>query len=159
MIRRTLYEAVMVALITLALSAAAYLIRPHALPLWPSKTRLAEPEGNSPGYREISFDRAVALFKKHAALFADARPRHAFIEGHIKGAVHLDPYLFETWSQTLTAETPLDQTIVTYCDGATCSLSEELAEKLTWLGYEKVFYLKDGWRQWQQAGLPTSQGD
>jgi 3-mercaptopyruvate sulfurtransferase SseA len=37
-------------------------------------------------------------------------------------------------------------------------LSQELAEKLTWLGFENVYYLKDGWGLWKERKLPISKG-
>lgn len=159
MIRRTLYEVVLVVLITLALSTVAYVLHPQALPLWPSEDRPSGSDDTNTDYRAISMDRAVALFNQKQAEFADARPRHAFVEGHIKGAVHLDPYQFDEWSEALVAELPPDATIITYCDGIECPLSSELAERLTWLGYENVFYLKDGWGLWKQQGLPVAQGE
>jgi 3-mercaptopyruvate sulfurtransferase SseA len=44
--------------------------------------------------------------------------------------------------------------IVTYCDGETCSLSEDLARELVSMGYEKVRVLSNGWTRWREAGLP-----
>jgi rhodanese-related sulfurtransferase len=66
------------------------------------------------------------MYPSGEAIFADARPIVAYEAGHIKNALHLEP-------------------------GA----AEELAERLTWLGYEKVFYLVDGWGQWTRHGLPV----
>jgi 3-mercaptopyruvate sulfurtransferase SseA len=30
-----------------------------------------------------------------------------------------------------------------------------LAEKLAWMGYEKIYYLKNGWELWKENQLPT----
>jgi 3-mercaptopyruvate sulfurtransferase SseA len=37
-------------------------------------------------------------------------------------------------------------------------LSQELAEKLMWLGFQNVSYLKDGWGLWKEHKLPMSKG-
>lgn len=159
MIRRTMYEVVMVVLITTALSGAAYVFRPHTLPLWPSGGGDSLPEKDEHLFSTISIDDAIDLFNRQAAVFADARPLELFIEGHIQGAIHLDPYLFDVWAESLVDRIPPEKTIITYCEGEHCSLSAELAEKLIWLGYEQVFYLKDGWGQWKRRRLPEAQGE
>ena len=158
MIRRTLYEATLVILIALGLALAAYLIRPRVLPLWSAKGTAHPSSEGDQGYRPITMDQAVALFKQKAALFVDARPLEAFEQGHIQGAIHLDPYQSDAWAEALMEEYPLDQTIIAYCEGDQCSLSTDLAEKIARLGFEKVFYLKDGWGQWEKRQLPTAQG-
>jgi rhodanese-related sulfurtransferase len=151
-------EAVLVVFITLVLSSIAYLLRPDILPLRPSKNVDSLPEESRHLYATISIDEAIDRFKQQSAVFADARPLETFLQGHIEGAIHLDPSEFDTWSEPLIERTPLETNIITYCEGEHCSLSAELAEKLTWLGYEHVFYLKDGWGQWKRLRLPVGQG-
>jgi rhodanese-related sulfurtransferase len=158
MIRRTLYEATLVIAIALGLSLAAYVMRPKILPLFPPKAAAHPVTEDGQYYRLMSIDQAAALFTQKRALFADARPLGAYIEGHIKGAVHLDPHQFDKWSEALLAEYAPEQTIIAYCEGEQCSSSTDLAEKLTWLGFENVFYLKDGWGQWEKRQLPTVSG-
>mgnify|MGYP003527023793 CR=1 FL=1 len=87
--------------------------------------------------------------------FADARPIVAYEAGHIQNALHLEPGAVEEWAEKLIANYTPDQPIIAYCEGEQCRLSLELAERLTWLGYEKVYYLVDGWGQWKRHGLPV----
>jgi rhodanese-related sulfurtransferase len=54
---------------------------------------------------------------------------------------------------------PLDAAIVTYCDGAGCSLSKELASLLRSKGYTRVTTLADGWRLWRLNQLPVEKGE
>jgi rhodanese-related sulfurtransferase len=155
MLRKISYEFALVCLIALVLAAASYIIRPHALP----------PVGPAPGtapikngdqlYKQISFEQARELFTQRNALFADARPTIAYEAGHIQGAVHLDPNLFDQWADRLVAAYAPDQPIVAYCEGPRCTLSKELAEKLTWLGFEQVYYMVDGWGQWNAHEMPV----
>ena len=71
--------------------------------------------------------------------------------------MNLDPIEFDSWSENFFSQFPTDTLIVAYCDGALCSLSTELAEKLRAMGYEKVLVFKEGWRVWNEAHLPTEQ--
>lgn len=157
MIRRTLYEVALVVLITIVLSAAAYVIHPQALPLWTTDSEAISDKSNDIAYSPINLAEAIAHFNQKSALFIDARPKSTFTEGHIRGAIHLDPNEFELWSEALIDKYPPGQSIITYCEGEACSLSTDLAEKLTWLGFKNVFYLEDGWGHWQRQQLPISQ--
>jgi rhodanese-related sulfurtransferase len=156
MIRRTLYEVALVALITLVLSAAAYVIHPHALPLWTVDSTGISGKTARTEFSPINLAEAIAHYNQKTALFIDARPEGIFTQGHIRGAIHLDPNEFELWSETLIDKYPPEQPIITYCEGEACSLSTDLAEKLIWLGFENVFYLADGWGHWKRQQLPTS---
>lgn len=152
MMRKALYETVLVLLIATALAAGAYALRPDALPLLaddPPAEHADEP------FKVIALDAAMHMLTSGEALFADARPIVAYETGHIQGALHLEPDAVEEWADKLIANYAPDQPIITYCEGEQCRLSHELAERLTWLGYEKVFYLVDGWGQWKRHGLPV----
>jgi rhodanese-related sulfurtransferase len=155
MIRRTLYEALLVTFIAIALSIGAYVMRPQVLPPTPLKTDAAQVKDEPQHFKTLSLEQAVKIFQDKTALFADARPRSIYLKGHIQGAVNLDPYEFDQWSDSFTEKVPPDTSIITYCDGSQCPLSTQLAEKLTWLGYDHVACLKNGWSLWQQGGLPT----
>jgi len=67
----------------------------------------------------------------------------------------LAPDEFDAWSGDFFSRIPPDQVIITYCEGDRCALSLQLAEKLTWMGYEKVFYIKNGWGVWKENHLPV----
>jgi rhodanese-related sulfurtransferase len=154
MLRKLVYEAALVCLIALALAAASYIIRPQVLPLISSAPGVVPKKDNDQLYIEISFEQARELFSQRNALFADARPTIAYEAGHIQGAVNLDPNLFDQWADQLVAAYSPDQPIVAYCEGPRCSLSKELAEKLTWLGFEHVYYMVDGWGKWVAHEMP-----
>ena len=156
MSRNIISEAVLVTLIAVALALAAYALRPDILPLKGNPNTVPAAQEQLQFYREISFEQAQILFESGKALFADARPLIAFESGHIQGAVHMDPHALDQWADQLIAGYPSDQPIVTYCEGPRCSLSRELAEKLTWLGFEEVYYLSDGWDMWQEHHMPVN---
>jgi rhodanese-related sulfurtransferase len=159
MIRRILYEALLAILIAVIVSISAYVLRPHTLPLLPPESPPSQENNDTLAFSTIELKAAIEMFHNQTALFADARPRTLYLEGHIQGAVNLDPYAFDQWSGDVMERFPPDHTIITYCDGPRCPLSTELAEKLTWLGFENVYCLEDGWSRWQHAGLPTASGE
>lgn len=152
---RLLYEFLLVIAIAAALAAAGYLLRPRVLPFVPPPDPPVSDTGEDKLFKAISLETAREMFADKTALFADARPLIAYEEGHIEGALHLDPYTFDQWADTLIAAISPDQPIITYCEGPNCALSHELAEKLTWLGFERVYYLVDGWGKWKANGLPV----
>jgi rhodanese-related sulfurtransferase len=154
---KTSGEALAVMLMALLLAAGAYWLRPSLRP----RTAAVQPASSDPAHSpessvaSISLDDARAAYAAGKALFADARPLESYRKGHIKGAMQLDPYEFDDWSENFFSQFPADTLIITYCGGARCPLSTELAEKLIALGYERVFVLKDGWELWHEAHLPT----
>jgi rhodanese-related sulfurtransferase len=148
-------EAAWVLILAVVLAGVGYWVRPAV--------RSALPDGagadggrqdNSP-VSVIGLEEARRDFENGTALFADARPKSVYRSGHIPGAVNLDPDEFDAWSGDFFAKISPDQRIITYCQGERCSLSRDLAEKLTWMGYEKVFLLKDGWGKWTAHHLPV----
>ena len=151
-------EAVYILLTALALSVGAYALRPNSMAPpagGPSEEGLA-PTGDVAA--AIDFAAAVEHFNNRTAIFADARPEEAYLDGHIEGALHLDPHQFDGWSERVFSQIDADSIIITYCDGERCPLGLELVEKLTWLGYDNVYYLKNGWSLWTAAQMPIGKG-
>ena len=144
-------EAVWVMLIALTLAGAGYALRPGLMQLETGGNAVE----NGSAFSAVSLEDARTHFEKNDALFADARPMSAYSEGHIKGAVNLDPNEFDSWSGDFFSRVSPDQMIIAYCEGAQCRLSLELAEKLIWMGYENVYYLKNGWGLWKENQLPV----
>lgn len=154
MMKKILFEAIAVAVIALILAAGSYALRPDALPLRPPD-RAAQVQMDYETFKLISLETAEHMFYDGHTLFADARPAIAYEEGHIQGALNLDPDEFDQWAAQMMDNYPLDKPIITYCEGPRCNLSHELAERLVWLGFEKVYYLIDGWGQWKAHHLPV----
>jgi rhodanese-related sulfurtransferase len=81
-------------------------------------------------------------------LWVDGRPRAAFVEASMPGAVHLgtteDAYqagladLLPRWDPV--------RPVVVYCDGEGCKASRELAGRLrSELGVENILWVEGGW--------------
>ncbi len=143
-----------------ALAFSVNSLRKDGLPLvgdWSPSGRLgtldtaAEPS--------VSLEEARALFLTHGAVFIDARPPELFDEGHIKGALNIFSENFDqSFEQAMAGVSP-ESLIITYCDGETCNLSEDLALQLSARGYSHVRVLVNGWSKWRDAGLPVETGE
>ncbi len=97
----------------------------------------------------ISYEEAVHLYNAGTALFVDARHEYDYKLGHIKGAVNVPLKDFSLATSAL-ASVPREKLIVTYCDGAECNSSIELAQKLTAAGFTNVKMFFGGWNEWRQ---------
>jgi len=82
----------------------------------------------------------------------DARYSGSYAKSHIRGAVNLP--LDRLADKKSLAKVGKDSTIVTYCSGPKCNASVKVAEKLSSLGFSKVFVFAGGIQEWTAAGLP-----
>jgi rhodanese-related sulfurtransferase len=155
---RGLWQAVVIVLTACAVGLMVNVVRPTGLALvgdWSPEARLTTDSGES---MVISLEEAERVFASGTAVFLDARSEGLYREGRIRGARNLPWQSFEAHLDKVMAEIPPDAVIVTYCDGEECSLSEDLARELVFMGYKKVRVLVNGWTRWTEAGLPTEQG-
>jgi rhodanese-related sulfurtransferase len=153
--KRTLWEAIAILAIASVLGVLFNHYRPGGLELIAPKNPAPETIEASNGIREISVQAAAAKFDSGNVVFADARSPEEFDLGHIRGALNLPPAEMDAWAEKLLSEIAPEVEVVTYCDGERCPLARELAGKLSLLGFERVYYLEDGWRKWRSRGLPV----
>jgi rhodanese-related sulfurtransferase len=120
-----------------------------------AKVPEAADEGDPP---YISIGEAADFFNTPGVLFIDARDEWDYNAGHIRGAVNLP---FETDDETILedflANTPKDQPLVVYCNGADCDLSLYLGRTLAAEGFVGVNIFFGGWSDWQLQNLPSGQ--
>ena len=150
-------EAIVILIVSVVLASASYVIRPVNMNPGSGGLTSDAGDGEVEAIQVVTLEEARRHFEQGTALFADARGKDAFRAGRIQGAINLDPNEFDDWSGNFFSKIPPDQIIITYCEGDRCKLSLELAEKLTWMGYEKVYYLKNGWGKWKDLHLPMEQ--
>lgn len=108
------------------------------------------------GAGQISFAEAQAL--SGPVLWIDARSEILFARGHIPGAHNLSE---DNWSEHITAVLAAwepGQTIIVYCDSASCLASEAVAERLRGpeYGLAPVRVLQGGWAKWSAQGGASS---
>lgn len=102
----------------------------------------------------VSVGEAEEIFKAGQALFVDARSEFDYGLGHIKGAVNL-PLKSATKGSDLLPDIPRERMVVTYCDGANCNSSIDLAARLYASGFANVRIFFGGWEEWRARSLPT----
>jgi rhodanese-related sulfurtransferase len=143
----------------LILSAAAALavnaLRSDRLPLVGDFSVAARMTTATGERMDIALEEAEELFFTHGAVFIDARPVEDHAKGHIQGARSLPWQEVDASFFTVTADLDQATPIVTYCDGETCELSHDLALFLRDAGFVNTRVLVNGWKLWQQSGLPV----
>jgi rhodanese-related sulfurtransferase len=104
----------------------------------------------------VSYEEVKSLFDTGQALFVDARHEYDYNLGHIKGAINVPLKDFELARSPL-VNIPKEKLLVTYCDGADCNSSIELAQKLAAAGFTDVKMFFGGWKEWQTHRQQTEQ--
>lgn len=154
-----LWQSAALLAISVAISLGVNAVRPNGIALvgdWSKEARLSTPEG---GNLAITLENAKSLYDADAAVFLDARPRGQFMDGHIEGAKSLPWLSFDEYFDQVMPEVPQEKTIITYCDGAACTLSTDLARALIDFGFSDVRVLGNGWHLWKVNGYPVGKGD
>ncbi|MBN1102227.1 MAG: rhodanese-like domain-containing protein [Deltaproteobacteria bacterium] len=154
---RALWQGVSILLIALCCGAAINLFRSNRMALfadWSPEARLTTDQGES---MAVTLEEARRLCASQKAVFVDARSDQDYRQGHILCARNLPLKDMDKHLDVVLAGVSLEETIVVYCDGEDCMLSEDLAKELYFRGYDNVKVLVNGWTRWLDAGLPTGQ--
>lgn len=99
----------------------------------------------------LSIEELLVQIHNDSVLLLDVRPEDEYCAGHIPGALHIPIAAL----QTRLHELPKQKTIVAYCKGPYCVLSEEAVHILHSNGLLAT-RLPPGYSAWQAAGLRTS---
>jgi rhodanese-related sulfurtransferase len=99
------------------------------------------------GFEEVSLAQAKSLKEP---LWVDARTAEDYRAGHIPGAIHLSPAVYEAGGIVLlAAHWRPGKPIVIYCDGGACRAAIEVGERLRkGLPQAHVYILKGGYPSW-----------
>ena len=154
MIKRTFIEVLIIVLVSVFASLAAYQLRPDGIPFI-SAGKKVEGDENTEIQKEISLEDAIAMFKTEKVLFVDSRSPDDYSTGHIKGAVNIPDFEFDEMIEDFFSKATLETPIITYCDGDPCDLAKSVAEKLNFAGYENTSYITNGWTRWREQSLPV----
>ena len=124
------------------------------LPVTPASA--AEPEApmTVEGTTSITNEEAKALFDE-GALFVDAREDAAWELGRIPGALHLDVHTDAFSKEALMEEAEMGDKVVFYCNGIKCLRSSIACTRALEYGYTDVYYYRDGYPGWKNAGYPV----
>jgi rhodanese-related sulfurtransferase len=155
---RAVRQILALVILSAAVALAVNALRADRLPLvgdWSVAARITTSTGER---MDISLIEAEKLFFTDAAVFIDARSEEEYARGHIQGALSLPWHDVDLNFIAVTQDMDMETQIVTYCDGATCELSHDVALFLRDAGFVNTRVLVNGWTLWQQAGLPVESG-
>lgn len=156
---RMLRQAAVLMVLAVAAGLICNQVRPERLPLiadWSPAARLKAATGQD---IVIPVEQAAEFYDTREAVFVDARSPGEYAAGHIAGAINVP---FEDVNSHIGAffgRVPdKNAVVITYCDGETCSLGEDLAVLLKDIGYVNVRVLINGWTVWSGRGFPIATG-
>ena len=105
--------------------------------------------------RFLTLEEAKARFDAGQSIFLDARRSDQFERGRIAGALSLPADQFDNRFLELATALPREVELVIYCDGRSCALGHQVADKLAAAGYSQIRIFRDGWPGWKAQGWPT----
>jgi rhodanese-related sulfurtransferase len=126
------------------------------------------PDDWAKAWKHYKWDEAKAAWEGKTALFADARAYVEYQQGHIPGAIPLPLGEFDKYYALYEHKIKAAKTIITYCHGVGCKLSDKVAQKLyndpkdpaaPGKGLKNTGAFFGGWPQWQQHNMPIEVGD
>ena len=103
------------------------------------------------GARTISTQTAK-LFLDRGYPFVDVRSKSDFDSGYLPGAFHLSVKSIDFTVENLSKIATRDEAIVFYCNGIACMGSAMATEKAVQWGWSNVFYYREGYKGWKEAG-------
>ena len=121
-----------------------------------AETHLAEVDrlisqitSNTLNDKTISSKELVSKFNDQDLLILDVRPNREFLEGHIRGAINVQPEDIDEKTKDLSTK----KIVVAYCRGPYCLYSYKMVDSLRGKGIEAL-RLEEGFPEWKAAGLP-----
>jgi rhodanese-related sulfurtransferase len=130
-------------------------LSPKGIPLkGGTEARLAQQ-----GTRMLTLDEVRFYMDKPGTLVVDARSAEEYQLGHIPGALSLPLDNFDAIYPKLSPTLKKAKMVILYCGGGSCGTSEELAQKLSQMGFEEdLAIFSDGLPGWMRAKLPVQSG-
>lgn len=154
-----LWQAAMLLILAAVVSLSFNHFRSKPLPHvadWSPAARLKAATGKD---MIIPVEKAAEFYDTREAVFVDARSPGEYAGGHIAGAINLPFEDVNTYIGVFFSRVPKrDAIVITYCDGETCSLSEDLALLLQDAGYMNVRVIINGLSVWKAKGYPVRTG-
>lgn len=91
---------------------------------------------------------ALQLFRRREAIFIDSRRESEYALGHIKGAINIPFNTSRIQKMKLLQKISKEKNIIVYCGTASCKTAERLAGEMSFLGFQNVTILADGFENW-----------
>jgi rhodanese-related sulfurtransferase len=106
--------------------------------------------------KETTTDEVEARLNDPNVTIIDVREQDEFRAGHMPGALGIGRGILEYHIADVVPDT--DREIILYCRGG--NRSALAADSLRQMGYENVYSMRDGYRQWNAEARPeTNEGE
>ncbi|WP_051144958.1 rhodanese-like domain-containing protein [Thiomicrorhabdus sp. Kp2] len=105
------------------------------------------------GATTIGAEQAKKLWKQ-GATFIDTRKDSDWEAGRVPGAVHINIKNPEFNKENILTHIGLNDAVISYCNAEKCHRAASGAKKLVEFGFTKVYYYRDGFPSWKNAGYP-----
>lgn len=105
----------------------------------------------------VTAEQVVGMIRSVPELvIVDARNHDEYAKGHIEGALSI---LDTDMTEQLLAKSvhSKESPVLFYCNGERCLRSTNAAQKAVKWGYRRIYWLRGGWQEWTNKGLPVSQ--
>lgn len=106
--------------------------------------------GDGPDLDAVDADELLERMESGDVTLLDVRPEQEYAAGHLPGALNIPVEEL----QARLRELPAGQTIVAYCRGPFCALSQDAVRLLRERGLEAVRF-DSGYPEWKASGLPV----
>ncbi|MBI2877650.1 MAG: rhodanese-like domain-containing protein [Candidatus Tectomicrobia bacterium] len=110
-------------------------------------------------FSRITIEEAQAITQDPNVVFIDARSAEEYASGHIPQSICLPHASFAEIYPLIQQALSPKATLITYCEGERCGLSDHLRERLSREGFKDVRVLSGGWLAWRDKGLPWEIGE
>ncbi|HUN80849.1 MAG TPA: rhodanese-like domain-containing protein [Phycisphaerae bacterium] len=114
----------------------------------PADVNPATPEPAKPAESGVTKEMVLSYLQNGTAHFVDAREDHEWVEGHLRGAIHIPASAIYQNIERIVHLVPPNEKVIVYCTGGQCEASHHVAEAL-----DRDFHFSDvsiytkGWEE------------
>lgn len=103
----------------------------------------------------VTAEEAIELILQNPSMpIIDSRKKVEYVKGHVEGAVSLlNAEMTEQKLQTIVPDK--SSAILFYCNGVRCLRSSDAIGKAQSWGYDNLFWIRGGWKEWMAKNLPV----
>jgi rhodanese-related sulfurtransferase len=106
-----------------------------------------KPSPSEQEFAELTAEQVHQHINDRTAFLVDAREEQQYLDGHLRGALHLPSSAVYEMIENVTTVIPLEEKIVVYCGGKDCEASHNVAAVLREYSYTDVQVYTNGWEE------------
>jgi len=117
-----------------------------------NRAKTDQPPAPKPG--TILIDQVLDDLANGSAFFIDAREPHEFVEGRLRGVIHIpSSAIYDNIDDLYAQGVGSDDKIIVYCGGGECEASHNVAEALRGdFNFTHVWVYENGWAEIESSG-------